>query len=102
MKQSKIIEYLKNGQHQRAFTKLYAHFPKVEKHILKNSGTKAEASDIFQEALIILYKKINEVNDQLSVEGYLINTSKLLWSNELRKKKVRQKSSSVNQMPIDD
>lgn len=96
MNTSKIVALIKAGKEQRAFTRLYQLYPKVERHICANSGSRDEAQDIFQEALIILYNKIEETssNEQVSIEGYLINTSKLLWRNELRKKKVRQKSSS--------
>ncbi|MBK6527719.1 MAG: sigma-70 family RNA polymerase sigma factor [Crocinitomicaceae bacterium] len=41
--------------------------------------------------LIILYRKISDGKPEntFSCDGYLISTCKLLWSNELRKKKVR-------------
>ena len=92
MNQKKIIEQLKSGRHEKAFTQLYTYFPKVEKHILINSGSKAEALDVFQDALVILYNKVQVItnNDAIQLDGYLINTCKLLWSNELRKKKIRQ------------
>ena len=92
MNQKKIIEQLKSGKHEKAFTHLYTYFPKVEKHILINSGSKAEALDVFQDALVVLFNKVQSItnNDAIQIDGYLINTCKLLWSNELRKKKLRQ------------
>lgn len=91
MNEIRIIELIKTGRHEKAFRLLYKLYPGVEKHICINSGSRAEALDVFQEALIILYRKIIEGNtpSSMSCDGYLINTCKLLWSNELRKKKVR-------------
>lgn len=91
MNEAKIIELIKSGRQEKAFRLLYKFYPKVEKHICINSGSKSEALDVFQDALIILYRKISEghPDNTFSCDGYLINTCKLLWSNELRKKKVR-------------
>ncbi|UKN00723.1 sigma-70 family RNA polymerase sigma factor [Paracrocinitomix mangrovi] len=92
MNESKIIEFLRKDQQERAFRRLYKYYPKVEKHIVVNSGSKEEALDIFQDALVILYKKVQELDasSPIKIDGFLINTCKLLWSNELRKKKVRK------------
>ena len=94
MNSSKIIQLLQEGKEDKAFSKLYKLFPQVRQYIKINSGSKTEAEDIFQEALVILFNKVAELpaNTDVKPEGFLINTCKLLWSNELRKKKVRQKS----------
>jgi RNA polymerase sigma factor (sigma-70 family) len=94
MNNTKIILQLQGGNQERAFTRLYKYFPKVEKHILINSGSKEEALDIFQDGLIVLFKKVQDLpaDSPIKVDGFLINTCKLLWSNELRKKKVRKNS----------
>lgn len=94
MDNSKIIIELKNGNHERAFRRLYRYFPKVEAHIKMNSGSKDEALDIFQDGLIVLYKKVKDLkpDSPIKVDGFLITACKLLWSNELRKKKVRKNS----------
>ncbi|MEO9533423.1 MAG: sigma-70 family RNA polymerase sigma factor [Crocinitomicaceae bacterium] len=91
MKEGKIIHYLQDGRQEKAFARLYKYYPKVEKHILVNSGSKEEALDIFQDALVLLYQKVNanELKADVKIDGFLINSCKLLWSNELRKKKVR-------------
>jgi RNA polymerase sigma factor (sigma-70 family) len=91
MNEAKIIELIQSGKQEKAFKQLYKCYPVMEKHICINSGSKAEALDIFQDALIILYRKIAAgiSENAFSCEGYLITTCKLLWSNELRKKKVR-------------
>lgn len=91
MREVKIIDWIRTGKQEKAFVYLYRYYPKVEKHICRNSGSGNEARDIFQEALIILYRKVTEGQPEksLSCEGFLVNTCRNLWSNELRKKRVR-------------
>jgi RNA polymerase sigma factor (sigma-70 family) len=94
MNQAKIIAQLKGGDREKAFARLYRYFPKIERYIKMNSGSKEEALDIFQEALIVLYKKVQTISthSEVNMDGFLVSTCKLLWSNELRKKKVRKNS----------
>lgn len=92
MNTSKISKWLSEGKDNKAFTRLYRLFPKAEQYVLQNSGSRNEALDIFQEALIILHQK-HQVDQTIQVEGFLLNTCRFLWQNELRKKKVRQGSS---------
>ena len=101
MNDKKISEWFNSGQVNKAFTRLYSQYPKVEKYILQNSGSKDEALDIFQEGLILLYRKYQE-DQSISYEGFLINSCKFLWKNELRKKKVRQGDDSKNEFLTDD
>lgn len=104
MNEVKVIKLLEEGRVEKAFTKLYKYFPKTEKYICINSGSQEEALDIFQEALVLLYKKViaKELKSTVSPEGFLVNACKLLWSNELRKKKVRQGSSNEGVEDIED
>lgn len=101
MDNTKITNWLRNGKQEKAFTKLYKLFPKVEKYILQNSGSKEEALDIFQEGLILLYQK-SITDSVVVVEGFLIKSCKYLWQNELRKKKVRLGDSEKSETLIQD
>ena len=102
--EDKTIKLLHEGKVEKAFTKLYKYFPKVEKHVCINSGSKEEALDIYQEALVLFYRKVTskELKPGTSPEGFLVKTSKLLWNNELRKKKRRQGKSAEGLSSIDD
>jgi hypothetical protein len=101
MNTSKISDWLCEGKVNKAFTKLYSLFPKAEKYILQNSGSKAEALDVFQEALIILHQK-HKVDQSVNIEGFVINTCHFLWQNELRKKKIRMGDSEPLDYLIQD
>jgi RNA polymerase sigma factor (sigma-70 family) len=98
MTKEKILWLLREGDHERAFRALYKQFPKVRKHIVANSGRTAEAHDIFQEALIILFNKAysGELKDEVDPYGFVHNTSKFLWNNQLRKKKGQLKNDTID------
>ncbi|HKC68018.1 MAG TPA: sigma-70 family RNA polymerase sigma factor [Bacteroidia bacterium] len=88
MKDEPIIELLRNHQYQKASEKLYTYFPVVKKLILKNNGSKQDAEDIYQEALVILIRKTQDTNFTLtsSLNTYLYSVCRYLWNDELKKK----------------
>ncbi len=63
-------------------------FSTVEKLILKNSGTKKDAEDIFQEALIALlgYCK-KDFTLTIPLPGFVYSISRNLWLRNLKKNK---------------
>lgn len=66
---------------------LYKKWPEI-KRFLKTAGCNSvDAEDIFQEALLIFTRKIEEPDFQLNVEPfyYVKNTCKFLWYNQARK-----------------
>ncbi len=57
--------------------------------IRKNSGTEADAADVFQDAIIVLFEKVSTGQLELncSIRTYLYSVSRNLWLNKLRRKK---------------
>lgn len=68
---------------------LYENFAGIKKLVLANSGNTEDAKDIFQDALVILYKKVQAPDFALhsSLKTYLTGIAKNLWMQELRRKK---------------
>ena len=69
------------------------HFRIVEKFILRNSGTKDDAKDIFQESLIHFYKKIKSGDLELScqIKTYIYSVCRNKWLDILRREKNHSK-----------
>ncbi|HAX97216.1 MAG TPA: hypothetical protein DCY35_11980 [Prolixibacteraceae bacterium] len=67
------------------------YFYKVNAFIRKNNGDEDDVNDIFQEAIIIIYRKLKE-NDLLfenrSFEVYLFSVCRFLWLKELEKRRL--------------
>lgn len=74
------------------------YFYKVNTFIRKNSGSDDDVSDIFQEAIIVIYRKLKE-NDLLfenrSFETYLFSVCRLLWLKSLRN--IRTEKEKINE-----
>lgn len=90
MNDHQTLELLRGGGHQKAFVHLYANRSAFRKFVLSNSGTREDADDVFQEALIILHRKVNESSFQLTsaLSTYLFAIAKNLWRDQLKKRKV--------------
>lgn len=63
-------------------------FPGIRRFVIQNSGRESEAHDVFQEGLIILFRKAKDPAFEItqSFEGYLFAVCKQIWRNELRRK----------------
>lgn len=94
MKDDDIIHLIRENKYNPAMKGLYAYFPVVKKFILKNSGTRQEAEDIFQEGLVIFCGKLEKSGFVLSssINTYLFGVCRLLWLDELKKKRRQAKA----------
>lgn len=69
-------------QNQEVLNYLYKHlFPSVRKTIYKYGGDYDTANEVFQEAIIILYRKakMGELKEPIMVENYIMGICKILW-----------------------
>ncbi len=93
MRDSEIIKYLANGQHPEVGQALgYLHrrvYRQVSTLIKRNLGSSTDTEDIFQDALLVLYKlaKRGSLAEDTNVEAYLFAICKNLWFQQLRKRK---------------
>ena len=87
MNDKKILELFKDGQREKAFIKLYSLYPKIERLILSKGGNKQDASDVFQEALIILNRNLEKSDFKLtsSFYTYLYSVSRFIWKDTQKK-----------------
>jgi len=88
MKDQQLVEWIRTGKHQKAFTRLYKYFSAIRKMIRENGGSKEDAEDIFQEALIIFSRKCEDPSFALTATAstYLFSVSRFLWNDELKKR----------------
>lgn len=66
--------------------------------IKKNNGDEDDANDIFQEAIIIIYRKLkaNDLVLECTFDTYLYSVCRLLWLKELEKRKIEQENIKDN------
>jgi len=76
---------------------------KVNSFIRKNSGSSADVKDVFQEAVIIIYRKLKDNDlsiENRSFEVYLFSVCRFLWLKGLEKRKV-EKEKLNDVLPYD-
>ncbi|GJM30128.1 MAG: hypothetical protein DHS20C17_27630 [Cyclobacteriaceae bacterium] len=68
-------------------------FPMIKELILKNSGSEEDASDIFQESLVVIFEKLktDELKLTSKFKTYLYAISRNKWLMVLRKQRTKPK-----------
>lgn len=79
-------------------------YSKINFFIKKNSGDDDDANDIFQEAIIIIYRKLknNELLLDCTFETYIYSICRLLWLKHLEKIKIEKENIKDNHEYNDD
>ena len=80
--------------------KIYAAFlPNVTRFVVNNNGTADEALDVFQDGLMVIYKKLKrgELDLTSGFHSYLFAICKYIWMNELRKSRRTEVSIESSQ-----
>ena len=104
MTDEEILLMLREGREHAALTKLYAHLLKVERMVRNNSGTHADAKDLFQDALIILHRNVRKPEFALTcgLGTYLYAICRNNWQSELRRRgRFTQELETVPDAPMD-
>ncbi|MCK9413334.1 MAG: sigma-70 family RNA polymerase sigma factor [Prolixibacteraceae bacterium] len=65
---------------------------KVNLYIKKNSGNDEDANDVFQEAIIVVYRKLkaNDLTINCAFETYLYSVCKFLWLKQLTRQRTEK------------
>ncbi len=88
-------------QNQAVLNYLYSNlFPKVRKLFYKRGVDYDTANDIFQEAIILMFRKArsNKLDATIMVESYIIGICKLILVNQFK----QEKKDSTKTIPIPD
>ena len=88
--QQQIIKGIATGD-KKTLTAFYTHnFPAVKAYVQLNKGKLEDAEDVFQEALVLIYQKLNKGELQLrtSIHAYCYGICKNIWRNRLKANKL--------------
>jgi len=102
--QNEILAGIVAGD-QIIITEFYKNnLPKVKSLILKNSGSEKDAEDIFQDAMVFVYEKLENNSLQLtsSLGTYIYSVCRNMWMNELRKSKKEIKNETILSIAASD
>jgi RNA polymerase sigma factor (sigma-70 family) len=82
-----IINGIRN-QDDKILNWLYDNYLQaIKKHVLNNSGSIEDVSDVFQDTIIIIYKQITEDTLKLTsdLRGYFFGVARNVWSAQIRR-----------------
>jgi RNA polymerase sigma factor (sigma-70 family) len=98
MNNQKILTLFKEGKREKAFQLLYEVYPKIEKLILSKGGQKQDASDVFQETLIVVYRNLEKKEFQLtsSFYTYIYSISRFIWK-DIQRKEIKNSTITLNE-----
>ncbi len=78
-----------------------SNFNSVRSYVLANSGSEEEAKDIYQDAFIIAWRKVQNKSFTEAYENalpaFIFKIAKYKWLDELRRKKVRPIEAIVSE-----
>lgn len=79
-------------------------YSKINFFIKKNNGDDDDANDVFQEAIIIIYRKLkaNDLVLDCTFETYLYSVCRFLWLKQLEKRKMEKEKIKDNHEYNDD
>jgi len=86
----KIIASIRAGSNDRVLAYLYDKpLKKIRHYILSNNGSREDANDIFQDAVLILFNQIkkNKYDENKEVDGFLYSVARNLWIDKVRREK---------------
>jgi RNA polymerase sigma factor (sigma-70 family) len=93
MTDPEMFAAMRDGRAEHAFTQLYGQLPDVMTLVRMHGGTRTEARDLFQDALVIIHEKAQDQGFTFtgSLAGYLYGICRNLWLAELRVKGKTEK-----------
>ena len=76
-----------------------SNYSSVRSYVLANSGTEEEAKDIYQEAIVIAWRKLENKsfseNYENALPAYIYKIAKFKWLDEIRRKKIQRAKIAV-------
>ena len=95
MTDQEIIYQLKKGD-ESSLKHLYVHLDKVKGWVRQNNGNDEDALDLFQEAIIVFYRKVmaDEYELNAKISTYLFGIARNQWLNQLNRRKRFEKTGS--------
>ena len=89
-----LLEGIKS-RNNNVLTFIYReYYPLIESFVLQNKGNEDDAKDVFQEAIISLYKYVTESNFKIekTFKTYLYSICRFIWLKQLRSRKIHLKN----------
>ncbi|MFC7358019.1 RNA polymerase sigma factor [Jejudonia soesokkakensis] len=98
--QHALVKSIKANDQMVLKTLYQQNYKKVEVYVLQNSGSVAQAKDVYQEAFLAMYQNVKAEKftpeNETALQGYLYQISKNKWRDILRSSVFKKTSSLEN------
>jgi RNA polymerase sigma factor (sigma-70 family) len=87
-KDTSILEAIRLGKDEKAIGLLYDEsFRKIRDFVRKNSGNLEDAEDMFQDAILVLFKHVQtgKYDNKHDLDGFLYTVARNLWINKIKR-----------------
>lgn len=105
MSDEEIVEGIRS-QDKKSLNWLYDNYLQtVRHHVIMNSGSEDDVSDVFQESIIVLYRRITEgtLNLSTDLKGFFFGIARNIWKAQLRYKyRITYIESDIAEEPSGD
>lgn len=107
-KDKEILESIEAGRDNEALAELYLKsLPKIRKYILSNSGTEEEVKDVFQDTIVIFYRKVKTglYREGVDIDGFLFSVARNLYINYVQrhlKRNLKESSTGMVERETDE
>lgn len=84
IKDKEILESIEKGRDNEALAEIYKKsLPKIRKYILLNNGTEEEVKDVFQDTIVIFYRKVKtgQFREEVDIDAFLFSVARNLYIN---------------------
>jgi len=89
--EDELISLMRNNDDAALKFVYQKHYNMIEQYVLKNSGSKEDVKDLYQDAFVVFYHKLKQPDFKMSssIGTYLFSVAKNLWLKRLRDNKVK-------------
>jgi RNA polymerase sigma factor (sigma-70 family) len=98
-----IIDGIRNKDNAILLYIYKTFYPMIRELVVRNSGKSDDAQDVFQEAMVVIFRKSHEEEFKMhsSFTNYLYTISRFIWLKILKRKRVFREKITDLIRPID-
>ena len=104
--QTALVKAIKSNDSKALKTLYTSNYYKVEHMVLKNSGSKDHAKDIYQEAFITVWKNVKNdsfvPHNETALQGYLYQIAKNKWLDMVNSSRFKKTTVLENEYSFHD
>ena len=104
--QLKLITAIKSNDSVAIKSFYVSNFRKTQSLVLNNSGTEEDATDVYQEAFIVVWNNIKNSTfipiNETAIEGYLFSIAKNKWMDIVRSTRFKKTNNTLNEAILNE